>query len=213
MKEATMKYIPITRELMKRVDKSFPSIDDACDVLKAINPEFNSEYFMDCQVAFNSIIDGELKLFGFVEDDDGYITECIAITDETDIAGISFILDEQGVLNTLVDFFNMDCDMQHSKDEICDSEDVCECHCHDNDEESSTDAIPFKPFLDDMAISYEEKQFIRILRNDTSDKIIKSLDNADAPVFKGKYIPAVDDIPLSAEEQRVLRAERLSFPL
>ena len=227
METQTSNYPRITRAVMRRILNNVNgNVISACQVLKAINPNFPADFFIECEGVYESVIDSNTLLCGFSEGENEELDKGQVIDENTDIAKLTLILDQQGLIDSFIDYFNEAtieykeaCDAENSTE---DDTEECDCcaesneqeNCSEDDEEYECDEnVHYIPMLDEMPLSHNERQMIRIMRSKNLPTVIQVAYNIDEieslENFSGMYVPSVDEIVLDEKEILMIRAMRL----
>ena len=238
METQTVNYPQITRAFMRSVlNNADGNVISACQALKAINPNFPADFFIECEGVYESVIDSNTILYGFSEDENEELDKGQVINENTDIAKLTLILDQQGLIDSFIDYFNesniaykeacaaedseendteeCDCCAASNEQENCsDDEDPEEDDCEDDDEECECDEnVHYIPMLDEYPLTYNERQMIRIMRSKNLPTVIQVTHNIDEieslEDFSGMYMPAVDEMALDEKEILLVRAMRM----
>jgi NAD-dependent SIR2 family protein deacetylase len=120
---------------MKSISEAITPFEKACEVLKLMNPEFPAEFFINCPYAFADIIntDEPVKVYGFTHDKNEQITSYELITDNSDIAKMQTFIDENGIIEGFIDYFNTEiikCEENEDSEEKTEEEsDEHKCTC------------------------------------------------------------------------------------
>ena len=248
MKTQTVNYPQITRAFMRSVlQNANGNVILACQALKTINPNFPADFFIECEGVYEDVIDSNTLLYGFSEGENEELDKGQVIDENTDIAKLTLILDQQGLIDSFIDYFNesviaykeacdaensteddpkeCDCCAASNEQENCsedddeDFEEECECDCDDcdceeDDEECEcNENVHYIPMLDEMPLSHNERQMIRIMRSKNLPTVIQVAHNIDEieslEDFSGMYVPSVDEMALDEKEILMIRGMRM----
>lgn len=167
-------FKPINRSVLATVNDIARTHEDACNILKQINPNFDAELYKDCPNLFNSIIEGDCTLYGFVENSKGELESFEMIESDTDITKFAFILDEYIIAEMFMDMHNDNIRENEALSKIADilenGTETEECDCKDCDceenEEIDPSEICSRECLSDLAEEYDVDDIVKILEKD-----------------------------------------------
>lgn len=209
METQTVNYPQITRAFMRDVlNNANGNVILACQALKVINPNFPADFFIECEGVYESVIDSNTLLYGFSEDENDELDKGQVIDENTDIAKLVLILDQQGLIDSFIDYFNeatiaykeacaakdstedgpeeCDCCAESNEQENCSEDDEEELD-DDNDEDFEEDDeececcenVHYIPMLDERPLTYNERQMIRIMRSKNLPTVIQVAHDAE----------------------------------
>jgi hypothetical protein len=197
METQTVNYPQITRAFMRAVlNNADGNVILACQALKVINPNFPADFFIECEGVYESVIDSNTLLYGFSEDENEELDKGQVIDENTDIAKLALILDQQGLIDSFMDYFNEyaiaykeACSARVDEDlEENDTED-CYCCAKSNKQEN---------YSEDDDEDLEED----------NDKDLEEDDEECECCENVHYIPMLDEQPLSYNERQMIRIMR-----
>lgn len=237
METQNVTYPRITRAIMRSVlQNAGGNVISACQALKAINPNFPADFFIECEGTYESVIDSNTLLYGFCEDENEELYTGIVIDENTDISKLDLILDQKGLIDSFIDYFNGSvseykdaceedsiendteecdcCETNEQENSLEDDEEESEEEPEEDDEECECDEnVHYIPMLDERPLSYNERQMIRIMRSKNLPTVIQVTHDAEEiellKNFSGMYMPSVDEIALDEKEILMIRTMRL----
>lgn len=202
METQTSNYPRITRAFMRSVlNNANRNVISACQALKAINPNFPADFFIECEGVYESVIDSNILLYGFCENENEELYAGQVIDDYTDIAKLTLILDQQGLIDSFIDYFNEAAiaykeaykeackETCAAKDSTEDDPEECDCCAESNEQENC---------LED-----DEEEL-----DDDNDEDIEEDDEECECNENVHYIPMLDEYPLTYNERQMIRIMR-----
>lgn len=199
METQTVNYPQITRAFMRDVlNNADGNVILACQALKVINPNFPADFFIECEGVYESVIDSNTLLYGFSEDENEELDKGQVIDENTDIAKLALILDQQGLIDSFIDYFNEAtiaykeaCAAEDSIENVENDTEECDCCVASNEQEncSEVDEEDFEKECDCDCDCEED------------DEECECCENVH-------YIPMLDERPLSYNERQMIRIMR-----
>lgn len=200
METQTVNYPQITRAFMRAVlNNADGNVILACQALKVINPNFPADFFIECEGVYESVIDSNTLLYGFSEDENEELDKGQVIDENTDIAKLALILDQQGLIDSFIDYFN---ESVIAYKEACAAEDSTEDSLEDNPEE-----------CDCCAASNEQENCSEVDEEDFEEECDCDCDCEEDDeecdcCEHVHYIPMLDERPLTYNERQMIRIMR-----
>lgn len=161
-------FMPINRSVLTAVNNIARTPEEACDILKKFNPNFNAEFYKDCPNLFDSIIKGDGVLYGFVENSESELESFEIIDSDTDITKFSFILDEYTIADIFMDMHNSNVRDNETLSKIADILENAECRDEEceEDEEFDSSEICTRECLLNLTEEYDIEDIVKILEKD-----------------------------------------------